>query len=555
MKKIVFLLFFICLLMTPALADYTVDGVSVTAEVSPSGVSQVSATYQLSFDSPTTEVAIPLPEERVSKVSVNDFRSSLEETSDGPVVIVKRRSGFLGSTTFLVHYTVAFTDEGGEEEDSFSLGLLSSRWAKEIGSCSFQVLMPSAFDVEPEITSGYHGLLSASDTGLAVTETSFGGAVSALMAYDSLSASLTLPEGYFRVRRANMPVMSVNALTLSMLAVWLLLVIYWRATIWFPRSSGAPRQLVPEGILSCQLPMILDGSTCDVAIMIMEWATLGYLSISRSSKGVLLLTRTMEMGSERTPAEQSLFHGIFGKKLRVAATPGRFSVVSRRFRAASRRSLYRLILDRNGGNPILVQIPSRILMAIAVGAVAAGFLPEGAGFIVLAVFAGIAGFVFSVYLHNAVSRYAALRDFDRVSLLCLAITILLVPLSRISGTLPELFAGLGACLFSAIATSSGPRRSKRGVEALAQAKGLRTYYREASWNTLQYHQSRNRRYFEQTYPRAAALRADRQFAQRFERLPIAVPDWLDLPSPATRSAAALRRDLSSFLRQLREAFR
>ena len=153
------------------------------------------------------------------------------------------------------------------------------------------------------------------------------------------------------------------------------------------------------------------------------------------------------------------------------------------------------------------------------------------------------------------SRYAALRDFDRISLLCLVIAVALVPLSRIAGALPELLAGLGACLFSAIATSSGPRRSKRGVDALAQTKGLRIYYQEAAWSVLQYHQSRNRRYFELTYPRAAALRADRQFAQRFERLPIAVPDWLDLPSRTTRSATALRRELTPILRQLREAFR
>ena len=555
MKKLFFLLFFICLLMTPALADYSVDSVSVTAEVGANGTAQVSATYQLSFDAPTSEVAIPLPEASVSKVSVNDFRSSLEETAAGPVVVVKRRSGFLGSTTFLVHYNVAYEDSGGEEEDSFSLGLLSSRWAKEIGACSFQVLMPSAFAAEPEIISGYHGQLSAAEAGLAVTETSFGGAVSEMMAYDSLSAAMTLPEGYFQIRRANMPVMSVNALTLGMLAVWLLLVIYWRATLWFPRSSGAPRQLIPEGILSCQLPMILDGSTCDVAIMVLEWATLGYISISHSARGVLLLTRNMEMGSERSPAEQQLFQGIFGKKLRVAATPGRFSVVAGRFRAASRRSLYRMILDRTGGNPILVQIPARILLAIAVGAIVAGLLPDGAGFIVLAVLAGFVGFVFSVYLHHAVSRYAALRDFDRISLLCLVIAVALVPLSRIAGALPELLAGLGACLFSAIATSSGPRRSKRGVDALAQTKGLRIYYQEAAWSVLQYHQSRNRRYFELTYPRAAALRADRQFAQRFERLPIAVPDWLDLPSRTTRSATALRRDLTPILRSLREAFR
>jgi (E)-4-hydroxy-3-methylbut-2-enyl-diphosphate synthase len=101
--------------------------------------------------------------------------------------------------------------------------------------------------------------------------------------------------------------------------------------------------------------MTLDGSTCDVTAMLLEWASLGYLALSRSRQGVVLLTRTMEMGSERSAAEQRLFYSIFGNKLRVAATPGRFSRAAAQFRAASRRSLYRVIFDRSGGNPVLIQ--------------------------------------------------------------------------------------------------------------------------------------------------------------------------------------------------------
>ena len=555
MKKIFFSLFFICLLTIPVLADYSVDSVAVTAEVSGNGQAQVSATYQLSFDTTTGQIAIPLPETQVSKVSVSDFRFSMEETDQGTDVIIKRRDGFLGTVTFLVRYTVPYRDDGDEEADAFSLGLLSSRWAKDVGSCSFQVLMPAAFDAEPEIVSGYHSLLTQSEAGLTVTETSFGGSVSSLMAYDSLSASMTLPNGYFRVRSSKLPVVAVNILTVVMLLIWLLMIIYWRTKLWFPRSPGLPRLLIPEGILPCQMPMTLDGSTCDVTAMLLEWASLGYLALSRSRQGVVLLTRTMEMRSERSAAEQRLFYSIFGNKLRVAATPGRFSRAAAQFRAASRRSLYRVIFDRSGGNPVLIQIPGRILLAVAIGHLVSQLLPDGGGFLVLAILAGVAGFFYSIYLHDAVSRYTVLQNYDLISVVCFVIMVALFPLSLLAGALPELFAGLGACLFSAVVTSVGPRRSKRGIEALSQAQGCRTVYREIAWSRLQYYQSRNTRFFEQQLPRALAMNVHLQFARRFERLPIPVPDWLDLPSRATRSAEALCRDLKPFLHQLREAFR
>ena len=198
MKKIFFSLFFICLLTIPVLADYSVDSVAVTAEVSGNGQAQVSATYQLSFDTTTGQIAIPLPETQVSKVSVSDFRFSMEETDQGTDVIIKRRDGFLGTVTFLVRYTVPYRDDGDEEADAFSLGLLSSRWAKDVGSCSFQVLMPAAFDAEPEIVSGYHSLLTQSEAGLTVTETSFGGSVS------SLISEFRIPiDGYWKYDTVN----------------------------------------------------------------------------------------------------------------------------------------------------------------------------------------------------------------------------------------------------------------------------------------------------------------------------------------------------------------
>ena len=63
-----------------------------------------------------------------------------------------------------------------------------------------------------------------------------------------------------------------------------------------------------------------------------------------------------------------------------------------------------MIFDPKGGNVVLVQIPCRILLAVGVGYLAQQMLPEGGGFVVLAVLAGMVGFLYSIYLHTALSQ-------------------------------------------------------------------------------------------------------------------------------------------------------
>ncbi len=555
MKKVIFSLFFIVLFLVPAWAGYSVDSVAVTAEVAANGRAQVSMTVQLTFDSATEQVAIPLPNQDAVRIKAADYRSSTEQTQDGLNVVLKKKDGFVGAQTFLIRYAVPYADDGDEEQDTYTLGLLSSRWAQPVGQCSFQVLLPEAFENSPEILSGYYGAMPLTETSLAVTGASFSGSVTNRMAYDSLSAQLVLPEGYFKVRSATLPMISITFLAIGMLAVFLLAVLYWRLKLRTPHASGAARVLAPEGVLPCQLPMVLDGSSCDVAVMVLEWANLGYLSISLSRSGVVLLTRLMEMGSERNKAEQQLFSRIFGRNYRIAATPGRFSGSAARFRAASRRSLSPVLFDRKSGNPALVQLPCCLLLAIGIGYLFYRLLPEGGGFVVLAVLLGLVGLFYSVLLHWGTARFAALHQISPAAAVCWALAVVLLGLSLVAGALPELLVGLSACLFSGLATASGPRRSERGMDLQAQTKGCRTFYRSASWQRLQVMMGKNSRFFQNQLPRAAALGVDKQFARRFERLIVPMPEWLALPGSPQRSAAALQHQLKPILRQLRAAFR
>lgn len=560
MKKAIFFLFFICLLIPNAFADYQVDQATINAEAGTNGRTQVTATYQLTFDAAQDQLTVPLPDGNISRVSAETYRYKVEKTDSGVDLVLS--GSFAGTQTITVSYTVSDTYSTTSEGEVYQLGLLSSRWARNVGGCSFQVIlpqpsgtMPEDYTLTPAVLSGYYGELKNSESGVNVNGTIVTGSVENRMAYDSLTAQVTVPSGYFYVRSSAISMIHVTYLAIGMMGVLLLLMIFWRLRIRTPRQSPQPRLLTPGGLLPCQLPQILDGGTCDIALLILEWANLGYLTIGRSKRGYVVLTRAIPMGSERSKAERRLFQRIFATGYRVAATPGRFSSAGARFRAASRKSLNHVIFDPKGGNVVLVQIPCRILLAVGIGYLAQQMLPEGGGFIVLAVLAGIVGFVYSIYLHGAIAERVALKRTSMRYRITLGIAAILLAMGFLGGAFLEVLIGLFACCFSAVATSVGPRRSVRGQELLRQARGCRMFYRQVTWQRLQILTGRNNRFFQSQLPKAAALGADKNFAKRFERLPVPRPEWLGGKGPSSTTAAGLQREVATILKKLRESFR
>ena len=558
MKKVIFSLFFICLLSFGVFADYQVDQSTVNVEVGKTGRAQVTATYQLTFDAAQEELRVPLPDGSISRVSAETYHYNVDETDAGVDVVLT--GSFAGTQTVTVSYTVSAAPSNTSEGEVYQIGLLSSRWACTIGACSFQVIlpqpsgtMPADDTITPQVLSGYYGALKDSDVNLSLNGTILTGTAENRMAYDSLALQVTVPSGYFYVRSSALPMVHITYLSLAMAALLFLLVLYWRFRLRTPRQEISPRLLTPGGLLSCQLPQLLDGGTCDIAVLILEWANLGYLSIQVNKKGYVILTRMIPMGSERSQAEQRLFARIFSTGSRVLATPGRFASAAARFRRASRRSLNRVIFDPKGGNVVFLQLPCRLLLAVGIGYLAATALPEGSGFLVLAVLAGMAGFVYSIYLHKYLSSWATLNRFSRSTAVCLALALVLLVLGLLTGAILEVAIGLGACCFSAVASGRGPRRSPRGQEFLAQAKGCQLFYRKVTWQRLQLLTGRNGRFFQLQLPKAAALGADKAFAQRFERLPVTWPEWLGRGT-GTATAADLQRQIAGILTNLRLAF-
>lgn len=562
MKKILFSLFFICIFLFPALADFTVDGVAVNAEVAASGRTEVAASYQLTFTTFQEEVTIPLPEGDISGISVSNYRYSTRETNQGIDLVIQNSKGFSGTQVFVVSYKLPAFEADGTKEDLYTLPLLSSRWAKEIGSFSVQVNLPGStveipegYTMSPVLVSGYHGALDETEGATSVSGTMISGSATGLMAYDTMTLQVSLPDGYFRVRSNTIPMIAVTWWFLGMVAVLGLCMLYWRLKLRSGHKEVTARMLLPEGVLAYQLPGVLDGKTVDFRALVLEWANLGYLKLSYDKKRRLVLRKTMDMGSERSQAEQRLFYGVFGRRRKVLALPGRFSSAAAQFRSGALRPVARQAFDKKSGNVVFVQIPCRLLVGVGIGYTVYCMLPEGSGYLVLAVLMGVVGLIYGGLLHRALTELKTQRRFSWKTGLLLLLALMLLVLGLMYGAFLEITVGVFACFFSAFATAAGPRRSPRGQELMAQAKGCRRFYSQVSWQKLQVYTAGNRRFFQGELPQAVALNCHKTFARRFERLSVPYPEWLPAKNKGAIAPEKLVELLEPVLKSLEQAFR
>lgn len=562
MKKVLFSLFFLILFMVPSMASYTVDSMNVTANVDRDGKTQVSALIQVTFHEETKSLAIPLPDPDATRIDADSFRSRVSRTAEGTDVIISRSGGFLGTQTFSLSYTVPATEDIDDEADAYHIGFLSSRWGAEVGACAFSLVlpgpsgqMPENFSLDPEIFSGYYGSLSPYDCDLTVTDSTVSGTVKNMMAYDSLEANLTLPEGYFYVREAAVQKPTITVVTIAMAMVLLLIFFYWWKKIFVFPESSSQRMLMPEGLLACQLPQVLNAVTVDMPALILEWANLGYLSIGRSHGGQPVLVKNLPMGSERSESEQRLYARIFGDRDAVVATPGRFAAGASQFRKHSKSDLSHRLLDPKGGSLTLVDLGCRLLCGFGCGYMLANLLPEGGGFVFVAVILGLVGFVYAGHLSAFLYRLLTQKYTPMRQLWIPVLALILLIGGLVSGSFTEMLAGILAMVLSAFLKSLGPRRNRRGQEAVYQVRGLRKLYRRISWQTVRAYSGKDDRFFQKHLPSALALGCHKAFAKNCLQTKVPRPEWLLTTGPQKSSAKALLKQLRPLIRQLREAFR
>lgn len=493
-----------------------------------------AVTWQLtiSFAEGVTEFDLPLPAD-AKNVSVDGLEYSLRRTSDATIVSL-RPSGLASQVPLLIGFDLAATAAESRSGQVCTLRLLSPGRACDIAHYSATVAFPAPFDERPTLSSGYYGELIedynmtvlVSEEGV-VTLRSYG----TLLDHETLTMTLSLPSGYFDLRFLPGKTAKVDAVLF-----WLLLaagVIYWflflRNLLFYPRAQAMPPLAGNAGVV----PYVLTGDKPDLALMVMHWAALGYLTIAQTSRGKLYLKRQMDMGSERKGYEIRIFRSLFDRTDLRSAYSEEFRSVRTQAPLVAKAAWKRRLFSPKGGKPLILRLIGALACALlcmrSLDLRVAAQAWRWYLILPLSAVGGLAGALLQP-VPSCLLRRGTVRKLFAAALALLYLLIVVRPsLLLVVGVLAQLLIGLALLL--------GGRRTRQGFRLATEYFGLRRYYRTVDPAALRELIVSDPQYFYRVLPYADALRCSDQLAKKLEGIRLERCTWLTSEAVKPNTAA------------------
>ncbi len=529
MRRLRRALFFLllCLLLCVPVSASQITSLRTQAAVQPDGACQMELEAVLSLDEALDTVLIPLGF-GASDAALDGVAVDVTKDHDG-FCFLSLTGGFSGTKTVRVSYTIKPTQKQTDDGLVYTLPLIPGRWSWPIQSYEFTVTLPAAVEaLEPVYESGYTQDVIADYMTLHQTDTSFSGTLKEeLLDRETLSASVTLPADYFGTASRKAAARSLPALRAIAVIFWALGLLYWFLALRMRQNRVRRRALPPDGTSAGLLPLLLYNAPPQAAGILMQWCALGYVSIQMRKRQVTLV-RQMGMGNERPAFEAKFFATLFAGTDRCGA--GRFLTLSSQLEDTAARAWRRRLLDRNGGNPLVC----RVLMGLGCGcAAAAGWHTAFGG--LLFTFAGLVlGVAAGISLPRGVQHAARRQWADAAVWIATPLLVLLVPVF-FGGGLYLVLAALMQTL-TGVLLLWGPRRTRAGLELLAQARGLSRDLSHLTKKQLRARLREDGQYFYTMLPYAVALGRGGQFVRQFDSIILEPCGWLAGSKPCSAEA-------------------
>ena len=515
-----------------ALTETSFQSVTISCTVNESGRAYVQQTLELSILGSLQEIAFTFPAEAKSP-KVEGYKTKSAVENGVRVLRVSSDTGFTGTLTFQLSYNQTGLVTAGEASQTIQLPLLSPQ-AYPIQALSFSVTFPEDFASTPSFESGYYkdvieDLMTVSSSGGVVT----GILTTPLNDNDTLTLSLTLPEGYFAGNFGE-GIGSVVLLVLSILFA-LLGLFYWFRLLRNKTLRVSARSLPPDGVNPGDLPFLLAGGDADFNMLVSHWASLGYVSFFINQAGHVIIRRRMEMGNERRAYERKLFLLLFGDESYCDGASLHYKKVGSKAMAVIPRYWARRIFDKRSGSPFLAQLLCCLACACSTTLAMDALAPESMHFLFL-IASFIAGFAFSYCLQKAASAYY-LNDWVRTGIgVSCGFLLLLVGLLGGAG-LATVIAG-GASAFVGWQTAHGGRRKPEGDDIVAQTLGFRRFLLNATDHHAQQMLRRDPQYFYKMLPYAEAMGQGRRFTALFHGVRLETCPWYEVAKGTPTTPAA-----------------
>ena len=512
--------------------ETSIRSMEVSVNIDEGGRATVTQVVELSIVGTLQEIRFSFPE-GAKKCDIPGYWTSSDKEHGIRYLTLSNRKGFTGTQTFTMTYTMSGLVKGGDASQVLTLPLLSLQDYR-IGVLSFTVNLPEEFASRPRFTSGYYNNLVEDLMTVSTQGSVAAGMVNEIMRdNDTLTMTLSLPEGYFAGRYGESklsPVMSVIIfLLLAAVAV------YWVRTMKNPPLRVHARTLPPDGVNPGDIPFLLAGGDADFNMLVSHWAVLGYLSFYVNKGGHVILRRRMDMGNERRAFERKLFDLLFGGENMVDGASIRYKKVGEKAMQVIPRYWGKRLYEKRSGSPGVVKLLCGLACALSAVVAMDAVAPEKLHGMFLFV-SFIAGFAMCWIIFKACGAYY-LNDWVWVGA-GIGCGLVLLIIGGIGGATLTMLPCVALSGFLAWRTCHGGLRRPYGDEVIGQTLGFRRFLYNAADHHLMQMLRRDPQYFYKILPYAEAMGQGRQFVSLFHDCQLEPCQWYESARGIPNTASA-----------------
>ena len=516
----------------PLAGETAIRRLEITGIVDEKGTANISMNIQMHVVGVVEQLRFAMPENAKDR-EIAGFRTKSSSENGLRYLTVSNSSGFTGDQTFTLTYSLPGLVSKGEESQKLELPLLAAQDYR-VGQVALAVNLPKNFTSFPSFTSGYYGEIIEDYMEFSASGKAVVGTVNVILQdSDSLTMSLTVPEGYFAGRYKEGGLSKVLTVVVILLVVLALL--YWWRTLQSTALRPQARTLPPDGVNPGDLPYLLAGGNADFNMLVSHWATLGYLSFYVNKSGHVILRRRMSMGHERRAYERKLFDLLFGNDNLCDGASVRYKKVGERAMAVLPRYWGKRLYDKRSGSPFLAKLLCCLASAFATVIAMDAVGPEKLHGLFLIV-GFVAGFALCWLMQSAFGRFY-LGDWVRVAIGCCCGLLLLI-LGGLGGIALTMAPTVAVAAFIGWQTTHGGRRSPYGQEVISQTMGFRRFLLHVSEHHLLQMLRRDPQFFYKMLPYAEAMGQGRRFVALFHDVQLEPCQWYEAArgTPTTASA-------------------
>lgn len=527
MRRLLRLILLLGLLWLLSASVYA-DGTAVTAmktecAVEADGACTVTMRVTVDFARGTQEFFIPISP---AAKNVSCAGAAYELRSGSGCRLIVLQGSYSGKVDLVISYRLAETviDDGAAQ--IFEINLLYPHWNCPISGYEVTVQLPGRFDSMPAFISGYYGDRIDNYMEIRIENGTVHAVLNAkqtLQDHESMRMRLELPKDYFDLRFLAGKTVRVDRLLF--LGLLVLTAAYWlvflRNLPILPKRQAMP----PEGGNAGEIPFVLTDVAPDLALMVVQWASLGYLTVTRGRRGRIWLTRRIDMDTERRKYECEIFRTLFSRGDHCDLRSAEYLKAKRLADEKPRQYWQNRIYDPKAGATLWMR-----LLALTAGLVlclacfdlwVASKSWRWLLIIPLTVLGGAA-----CYAVQSLGGFLLRRHSLRTAALALVSAVFLLLAGRSSGLSSLMLLNLFAQLTVGLLLRCGGRRTAAGASLAAELLGYRRYLLSASGETLESNLRADPQYYYRVLPFADALQAGKLFSGSLDRVRLEDCDWL-----------------------------